>query len=408
MSAIDTEIVDFSAALLLRYFRAGGPQDGDVPRLDHRRDLELLKAYWALSDPVRKLVKYVLERPHETQALLRSQIRVDNAIARGRIDARRTWLHRLQTGHPTAVVAHEPVRSFDTGPNLLLAWVLKEAGTYTARLTEWQISASPHESLIEQSQQDLRKVQRLEALRDPLRAVALGRKPATGAVREASRARRQIYRQAVEAYNVLRGLEINDPVAVNTVARSALFGPLEDWRRFELAVGLAVGEALGRTTGTDTQIHLLGSKSSDPIVTAGRFAVYWQQTTPFYESPPAEPSEERSRDALAAYDLAAGTERPDLVVVNRELGAVVSVIEVKYIAGDTVTGRFREAVDQVVRYTRAYAPHAELDALVSNCVVTLSRDAPAIVHDNGRAPLAIDFNGIKQNGLDAWAARLVA
>ena len=102
--SIDAAIVDFSAGLLLRYFRAGAPIDGGMPRLDQRRDVEILKGHWSLSQPVRALVSYLLDRPHEAQALLTYRERVDNAVARGRIDARRTWLYRQQTGLSSALV----------------------------------------------------------------------------------------------------------------------------------------------------------------------------------------------------------------------------------------------------------------------------------------------------------------
>lgn len=407
--SIDAAIVDYSAGLLLRYFRAGAPVEGGMPRLDQRRDVEILKGHWSLAEPVRSLVTYLLDRPHEAQALLTYRERVDNAVARGRIDARRTWLYRQQTGLSSALVTHEPVRSFNTGPNMLLAWVLREAATYTARLLTWQAANSAYLPAIEAAQADMRKVQRIEGLREPLRAVSLGQRPSAGAVRDSARSRRPVYRLAVQAYRVLQGLERGDRNAMEAVARSALIGPLEDWRRFELAVGLAVGEALGRSIDAPLQLHLLGSDSSGPIVTAGRFAIYWQQVTPYHAPAPLEPSEVAARAALGDFGIAVGTERPDLIVVDRDKDAVVSVVEVKYIAGDTATARFREAVDQVVRYGRSYATGPERDGLLSRSLVALSRNAPARVGHAAPAPFAVDFEAIKQpHGLDAWAAAVSA
>jgi len=117
-----------------------------------------------------------------------------------------------------------------------------------------------------------------------------------------------------------------------------------------------------------------------------------------------------TRHALADYGINVGTERPDLVVVDRDLGAVVAIIEVKYIAGDTATVRFREAVEQVVRYRRAYGATAAQDALLSRSLVALSRLAPARKSHVSPAPFAVDFDILRQpHGLDAWAeAVLVA
>jgi hypothetical protein len=405
---IDAAIVDYSAGLLLRYFKGGAFQEGEIPRLDRRRDLEILKGHWSLSEPVRSLVTYLLNRPHEAQALMAYRERIDDAMARGRIDARKTWIHRQQSGLSSALVTHEPVRSFNTGPNMLLAWVLREASAFSARLLSWQGANSGYLPLLETAQADMRKVQRIEALREPLRAVSLGHRPSAGAIRDSARSRKQVYRLAVEAYRVLQGIERGDRDAMEKVARTALLGPLEDWRRFELAVGLAVGEALSRAINSPLNIHLLGAESAAPIVTAGQFAIYWQQITPYHSPPALEPSELSARAVLRDYGIGVGTERPDLLVVDRDKKAVVAVIEVKYIAGDTTTARFREAVDQVVRYGRSYANVGDRNALLSRSMVALSHNAPARISNEAFAPFAADFEMLRQpDGLDAWAAKLL-
>lgn len=404
---IDAAIIDFSAALLLRYFRRGDTIESAAPRVEHQRDLDLLKGHWAISGPVRDLVGYLLTHPHEAQSLLTVRTRVDDTVARGRIDARRTWLYRLQSGLPTAMVVQEPVRSFNTGPNLLLAWVLREAATYTARLFGWQGPTSPYFAVIERAQGEMRAVQRLEALREPLRAVTIGQRPGTGAVRSAARSRRQVYRLAVNAYTLLQGIERGDPTAIDRVARSALIGPLEDWRRFELAVGLAVGEALASALGTPLKISLLGGNTAAPIVTAGRFSIYWQHRTPLYTAPELEPSEVLTRKILTAFNLSIGNDRPDLIVLDQMAEQVVAIVEVKYVAGDTSSGRFREAVDQVVRYARGYAPLGETGPILARSLVAISRDAPVIADLSADVLGSIDFAGIMRNELFAWAARLV-
>lgn len=407
--SIDSAIVDYSAGLLLRYFRGGAPIGADVPRLDQRRDVEILKGHWALSEPVRRLVDHVLTHRHEMQALLTYRHRIDEAMARGRIDARRTWLYRQQSGLPTALVTHEAVRSFNTGPNLLLAWVLREAAAYTARLLSWQSGTSPYLPALEKAQADMRSVQRIESLREPLKGVSLGVRPNASAVRDSARSRKPLYRLAVDAYRLLQGLERGEIEAMERVARSALLAPLEDWRRFELAVGLSLGEALSRATGDPMHLHLLGGDASGPIITTDRFAIYWQQITRYHQAAPLEPSEITVRRILQAYGIRVGTERPDLLVVDRDADAVTAVVEVKYIAGDTSTARFREAVDQVVRYGRSYSAPGATGALLSRSLVALSRNAPARVDPASDAPFSVDFETLRRpNGLDRWASALTA
>ncbi|MDP8249636.1 hypothetical protein [Pseudochrobactrum saccharolyticum] len=404
--SIDPLIVDYSAGVLLRYFRGGAAIAGDVPRLEHKRDVDLLKGHWAVSGPVRTLIRYLLTNPHETQSLLTFRRRVDDAIARGRMDAIRTWSYRIQSGLPSAIVAEEPVRSFITGPNLLLAWVLREAAIYTARLSSWQGLGSPYIDVIEQAQREMRLVHKIESLRDPIRAVTLGQRPGHGAVRTAARARQRIYRHAFVAYQLLQGVERGDPEAMNTVARTALIAPLESWRRFELAVALAAGEALSITSGTQLQIHLLSGDSSGPIITAGRFAVHWQQRTQHYITPILEPSEAITRNILKAYNLSNGGDRPDLIVIDQQNNKVASVIEVKYLAGDTASARFREAVDQIVRYARGYAPLGQTAPLISRSLVVLSQGAPLLMNTDADVPASVDFAGIIRDELLTWANRL--
>jgi len=405
---IDSQIVDYSAAVLIRYFRGGSGVSGAAPRFDAQRDSEILRGHWAISGPVRALVGYVLTHPHEAQSLLSSRIRVDDAVARGRINAVRTWAYRIQTGLPTAVVTSEPVRSFNTGPNLLLAWVLREAATFTARLAQWQGPAMPYFSVIEQAQKEIASVQRIEALREPLRAVLLGQRPTSGVVQLASRARQPIYKLAVQAYLLLQGLERFEPSAINTVAQTALIGPLEDWRRFELAVALAVGEALGTVCGLPVELRVLGGISSAPIITSGQFAVHWQQKTAFYVEPDREPSEEVTASILNAYGFSGGPDRPDLVIVDQASSSVIAVIEVKYLAGDTGNARFREAVDQVVRYARGYAATGDTSGILSRSLVALSAGAPIVRDPDAGVPFAVDFDGIVRGDLTAWASKIVA
>lgn len=86
----------------------------------------------------------------------------------------------------------------------------------------------------------------------------------------------------------------------------------------------------------------------------------------------------------------------------------MSIIEVKYIAGDTATARFREAVEQVVRYGRSYSQVQDRDALLSRSLVALSRNAPMRQSNAAPAPFAVDFATFMQpDGLAAWAASLL-
>ena len=134
MLGIDREISDYAAGIFLRHFRPGGLVGAETPSLDLARDLDLLRAHWAISSPVREFLQYLLANRHEAQALLQFQSRTDDAVARGRIDARASVIARRVLGHPSLIVSEEPVRSFNTGPNQVVAWVVQMVATYAERL----------------------------------------------------------------------------------------------------------------------------------------------------------------------------------------------------------------------------------------------------------------------------------
>ena len=115
METLDRAIDDYSAGVFLRYFRQGTGAGAESPHLDLARDMDLLRAHWALSEPVRTFLSYVLSHRHEAQSLLQFVRRTDDAVARGRIDARGTMLARRVAGHPSLVIYEEPVRSFKHG-----------------------------------------------------------------------------------------------------------------------------------------------------------------------------------------------------------------------------------------------------------------------------------------------------
>ncbi len=95
-------------------------------------------------------------------------------------------------------------------------------------------------------------------------------------------------------------------------------------------------------------------------------------------------------------------DRPDLVIADRQAGQVVGIVEVKYLAGDTASARFREAAGQIVRYARGYRPETEIAGLVRASLIALSREAPAILDETAPAPHVVDFAGLTDGRLQAW------
>lgn len=403
MDDVDRAISDFSARLFLRYFRAGQLAGAERPTILKEADQELLRAHWAISAPVRDFLGYLLTHRHEAQSLLRFRPRVDDAVARGRIDARASTLARLRTGLPSLLVTEEPVRSFNTGPNQLVAWVVQQAMLYARRLQALQPPGSAYAALTEAVMGELAQVARLDALREPLKHVSGHQRPGAGAIRDATRSRLRLYREAVAAYRVLLDLEAGDEAAIRRVLESTLMAPVENWRRFELAVALAIGMTLAELLDAPLELLLLGSRPGEPLLRCGRFDLYWQQLTSLHTHAALEPSEARWAAILAAYGMSLSAERPDLVLVDVEQGRVASVIEVKYLAGDTANARFREAADQLVRYSRGYRDEAGISGLLRQSLIVLSAGAPPMVDETAAAPRSTDFAAIQQGALSCWA-----
>ena len=104
MTALDQDITDYAVAVFLRYFRKGIRAETEMPHLDRARDIAPPGAHiGAISKPVRDFLSYVLSHRHEAQSLLQINRRTDDAVARGRIDARSTILMRRVSGHPSLI-----------------------------------------------------------------------------------------------------------------------------------------------------------------------------------------------------------------------------------------------------------------------------------------------------------------
>ncbi|MEO1948778.1 hypothetical protein, partial [Thioclava sp.] len=177
----------------------------------------------------------------------------------------------------------------------------------------------------------------------------------------------------------------------------------------ELAVGLGIGEALSAETGEPMSLALLGKTSGAPVISCGRYDIFWQGGGGLFTPPAMEPSEVRLERVLAAYGMVLSADRPDLIITDRLARQVIGIVEVKYLAGDTASARFREAAGQIVRYARGYRPVAEIDGLIRASLIALSREAPALLNEATAAPRAVDFEGLTDGRLQAWVReRLLA
>ena len=405
-----SEINDYLTRSLLRYFRNAVAVGVERPKIDLDQDLDLLRFHWAMSKPVRELVAHLREHPHEIQAVLESRVSESNTWVRGRFDARATAIRRMLTGQPTVMVSHEPLRTYDSGPNHLLIWVLECAWRLVLRFGDILPESASYLQAIENYAPRLETIRRFDTIHQAAKELDLTRLPGQQAVKEASRSRRQVYVLACAAYRVLQAIEEKDEKAITKLLNDTLVGPLHIWQRFELAVGIGLALALSAALTRPMSLGFLAG-GSEPIARVGDYEVHWQSRTDAWRVPPPEPTEAIVSSLLKRYGLLEGSARPDLVVLDRMANEVVAVSEVKYFSSHSSDDPdpLRTAVNQLVRYARGYCRFAELDGLLDHSVV-------ALVHANNRwnpepkpfgLPLVVDFAGITQGHLNGWAQSLV-
>lgn len=407
-SDIDQAIVDASTQVLLRYFRGGTQAQITQATLNLAQDADILQLHWAISDKTLSFLQYIIEHKHETQSLLQFHARVDDVRIKGRIDAIGTFIERRMSGNSSRVKFYEPKRSYDTGPNQLLCWLIIKVSRILSQFSHINAVEAPYQNRIDKARQCIANILRIEPLQESLKYITLAHRPTAYTLQSAKRSRQQIYAQASDSFESLAAIENGDEKTIISVLNSTLIAPLEDWRRFELVTGFLIAQAISRAEYTPLRLNLLPVGHKGPLAVVGNISIYWQQNTQAFEKPDLEPSEIKILEALSDYGLGASSDRPDLILLDQTTQNVVSVVEVKYLAGDSYISQFRQAVAQIVRYSRNYTAPENWDRLIDRSIVVMSARVPDRQSHDSSAPSAMDFQSLLQPELEAWAALLLA
>ena len=290
MSAdIDRQINDYLTGFLLRYFRTAVAVEVEQPDVDTSQDLDLLRLHWAISGSIKRLVMHLLENPHEIQAVLEFRIREDDSRVRGRLDSRLTVMKRMVASQPTVMVSHEPVRNYGSGPNHVLTWVLEQSWRLVTRFGVILPRDASYLGEVEGCALGLETIRRFEPIRQAAKQLNLTRHPSPHAVCETSRSRRPLYVLASNAYRALQDIESGDETAIAEMLNETLLGPLDAWRRFELAVGLGMARALAAALSRRLSLGFI--IGGDPIARVGNYELHWQSHTEAWHQPPLQPAE---------------------------------------------------------------------------------------------------------------------
>ncbi|HUX80494.1 MAG TPA: hypothetical protein VMW10_12240, partial [Alphaproteobacteria bacterium] len=170
------------------------------------------------------------------------------------------------------------MRSYVTGPNHLVVWVLEEARRLGREMLRTASPESKYSECFSQVTQLLEDASRLDGIRIAKSQIDTTRRPSAPSVSQAKRARTRLYQLAADAYLSLLAIEQGDESQICTVLQENLLGPLEMWRRFELYVAIAMGESLSRMLGVPS--NLSSNFSQDGmLIRIGDYRVYWQAQT---------------------------------------------------------------------------------------------------------------------------------
>ena len=392
----------FIVRTLLRYFRAGESiAVHDVsPRM---ADREILVLHWAVSPVVSDLAQYLHQHLHEVQASLEHRSIAESGTVRGRLDSSATALLQGRTADPSLFVFYEPFRTHATGPNRVLAWTLTYATQMARRFRQMLPADAAYHTRTVATLRHLDDVRRIL----PRLGSAYLNAPSSNDVRMARSSRLRLYRKAADAFDLLRAIERLDRAAIETLLNSTLVGPLERWRQFELALALAMAEAVAGVTGSEARLRFVLPGAADVLIDVGKYALRWQRAGPTFLRPSLGHWEKRVAKVLADYGLSPGYDRPDVVMYEIESGRTIAVGEAKYFEGEDWSDRLRDAVGQVVTYARGHeASQGDADSIINHSIIALwSADGQA-PKATLRTPFVATFADLRL-GLDAWAERAV-
>ena len=391
----------FIVRTLMRYFRAGTSiAVNDVLVL--KADREMLVLHWAVSPIVSDLAQYLRRHPHEVRVSLQRRLVSESGSVRGRLDSGATALLQARTADPSLFVFDEPFRTHATGPNRVLAWTLNYATQIARRFRQMLPANATYRT---QTISSLRLLDDVRRMLPRLGSADLS-SPSANDVRMARTSRLLLYRKAAAAFELLRAVERLDAQAVETLLNGTLIGPVERWRQFELALTLAMAEAVAKATGSEARLRIVLPGAADVLIDVGKYALRWQKAGPTFERPRREHWEERVVEILSEYGLSAGYDRPDVVLYEILSGRALAVGEAKYFENDDWTDRLQDAIGQVVNYARGYeTSQGDVDAIIQRSIVALWSIKGQTPIATPRTPFVSTFDDFRL-GLEDWAARV--
>lgn len=413
----DEQVLQSISEGLLAYFRSG-TSVSEVPlgNIAFAGTLRLLQLHWAIGRDMRELLEYFLQRHGEMISSPTTRLLETQSAIRGTGNWPSTIIRRQVTGNPHVTVYRNVRRSFDTGPNKVLLFVISNALRVLETISRRaDLIGSPYGESIRRNTELAVRAQRAIELRQ-LRGAPSGRvppRPSAKDVQMALHSPRRIYILAARQMQLLLEMANSGSRSFIDITVGELVAPLRSWQRFELFALLHIGLALGSELGLKPKLNDLSGAMAGPAIEVGPFDVYWgvnPRSSPYSMQLPAE--REIVQRLLTAFGLVSYRGRPDITVVNRQDSEVISIVECKCASIDSasLTGQFRDAVRQLVEYSADFRGGFERRLGASAIAMrTLPRVIKAADAGDGAAlPTALDATDLleRTTRMQHWAAKI--
>lgn len=390
---------------LLRWVGTGIPSPylGKVETLRYE-DLDALRMWWALSEPLGNLASRLVEKQREVSPSLGDFTREVSGELPGPADATASMLLQTITCDPAAFVVIETSSTWFSGPNRVLAKTLEtaqmalRAGALHARGGLFDQNANKRLALLDSA---LKVAPIRELLSTPAgrsRIVAYER-------RQASKARSPLYKQSWICATALSNIEAFEVDAIKALLASDLLPGMEVWRKFELAMILEVAEALSGATGAPITLDA-SFAAGRPAAIVGDFELRWQRAMPKRPTEILDPGEILAGELAHSLGVSKGTARADITIEKR--GRILSIIECKWFSSiDSAPSAILEATNQLGGYARdvAHAQGENHTDILARSIVALAHRGPAEMRF-GAPVCCVGFSDFGATNLAPWAVSI--
>lgn len=377
-------------------------------------EVEIMRYYWALTEDIEEIAKKIIKNARKlTHGIAYVEIMKRGEIT-GAINAGATMIAQARMLDPTIFVINEPNSTFQSEPNHLVAWLLKEA--FNILLTARRVY--PTLDGFEWFQDKLfflEKALKNDILREILLSPLGKRKPSKSAIRLASKSRVALYQKALNAYNMLDRIERKEDLAIRECLEHSLIADLDYWQQLELGVGVKAASAISDIIEEPISFNF-PFRPGEPIAQIGNFQVFWQYTIPQRPCDKLDLNEKWTKEIANGLGIKTPNSRADIVVVceSRE----VCVFECKYSESEEVpTQIIVEAISQLVRYVRDLNQDSIENAkkLLNYCFIVVAncnKHSPINSISTGLCGVKSnvyfsDIKNIRGNSLRKWAEELV-